>query len=115
MLRLFTDTDTDINPERAKELGYEPLISMPYIIDDKVIYPYKDYEKFNIKEFYDLLRNGVIPTTCALSVDEYKYYFEPIFANGDDILYVHFSSAMTATFGFMEEALKELEFEEDYE
>ena len=53
MLILFTDTDTDMTPSLAKEYGYH-LISMPYIIDDKVIYPYEDFEEFNYKEFYEM-------------------------------------------------------------
>ncbi|MGM9971398.1 MAG: DegV family protein [Anaeroplasmataceae bacterium] len=104
MLRLFTDSDTDMTPEVAKRYGYN-IISMPYIINDKVIYPYKDYEEFNAKEFYDLLRKGVIPTTSALNIEEYINYFEPVFQAGDDILYVRFSAAMSATFQNMNKAL----------
>jgi len=107
MFKLFTDSDTDITLEEAKYYGYE-MISMPYVINDKVVYPYKDFEVFNDHEFYDILRGGVLPTTSALNIQEYIDYFEPVFAAGYDILYVHFSSAMTATFGFMQQALNEL-------
>ena len=107
MLRLFTDTDTDITPEIAKKYGYN-LISMPYTVDGKDIYPYEDFETFDSKAFYDMLRGGTIPSTSALNPAKYTAYFEPVFAAGDDILYVHFSSAMSATFGFMELAMKKL-------
>ena len=88
MLRFFTDSDTDISLQLAKEIGVE-LISMPYILNNQIVYPYKDFEFFNSKEFYDILRSGNLPTTCALSPDEYIQYFEPVFANGDDIFYIH--------------------------
>lgn len=107
MLKLFTDSDTDITLLEAKEMGFE-LISMPYIIEDKIYYPYKDYEIFDYKSFYDMLRSGVIPKTCALNQLDYIGYFEETFKNGDDILYVHFSRAMTATFEAMDCAVKEL-------
>lgn len=107
MLKLFTDTDTDVTPEIAQKYGYS-LISMPYTVDGKDIYPYVDFDKFDHKAFYDMLRGGTIPSTSAISPAKYIEYFEPVFAAGDDILYVHFSAAMTATFGFMELALKEL-------
>ena len=55
MFVLFTDTDTDITPVRAKEYGYH-LISMPYTVDDKTIKPYEDFEIFNSKEFYSMLK-----------------------------------------------------------
>ena len=107
MLVLFTDTDTDITPKAAKEYGYH-LISMPYSIDGVTTYPYEDFEEFDAHAFYDQLRGGVLPKTSAISAESYKKYFEPHFKNGDDILYVHFSRAMTATFDAMDAAVKEL-------
>ena len=107
MLRLFTDTDTDCTPEIAKEYGYE-LISMPYSIEGKAAYPYLDYEKFDSCAFYDLLRAGTIPNTSAVSREVYISHFEPVFAEGDDILYVHFSRAMSASFDAMDQAVAEL-------
>ena len=107
MYTLFTDTDCDITPEIAALYGYK-LISMPYTIEGKQIFPYVDFEKFDYKEFYNLLRKGVIPTTSALSPIEYINYFEPEFKAGRDILYVHFSAAMSATFNSMRLALEEL-------
>ncbi len=107
MLILYTDTDTDITPAMAREYGYN-LISMPYSADGKTVYPYVDFEKFDAHSFYDMLRGGVLPTTSALGKEAYIEYFEPHFKNGDDILYVHFSRAMTATFDAMDKALAEL-------
>lgn len=107
MLKLFTDTDTDITPKVAKEYGYE-LISMPYSVDGKTIYPYVDFDEFDSKAFYDMLRGGVLPTTSAISEQRYVEYFEPHFKNGDDILYVHFSAAMTVTFDAMDKAVATL-------
>ena len=107
MLTLFTDTDTDLTPVEAKEYGYK-MISMPYIVDGKEIKPYEDFEEFNSKEFYDMLRSGVIPKTCAISPIAYKQYFEPEFEKGNDILYVHFSKAMSGTFNAMHVAVEEL-------
>ena len=107
MVKLFTDTDTDITLEEAKKYGYK-LISMPYIMDEKEIYPYEDFETFEYKEFYDILRKGVIPSTCAISPSKYMEYFEEEFKNGNDILYVHFSANMSGTFNAMNLAYQEL-------
>lgn len=107
MFQLFTDTDTDITPAEAKEYGYK-LISMPYVINDKDVYPYVDFEEFDSKKFYDSLRAGVLPTTCALSPTQYAEYFEPTLQEGKDVLYVHFSAAMSGTFDAMRLAWKEL-------
>lgn len=105
---LFTDSDCDMTPEIAREYGYKTIISMPYSIDGKTTRPYEDFEKFEAKPFYDQLRNGVLPNTSAIGVTQYIDYFEKEFAAGNDILYVHFSGAMSMTFGNMEQALKDL-------
>ena len=107
MLTLYTDTDTDITPAVAAEYGYK-LISMPYSVDAKTIYPYVDFTEFDSRGFYDMLRSGVLPTTSAISKERYLEYFEPEFAAGNDILYVHFSRAMTVTFDAMDQAVAEL-------
>lgn len=107
MYTLFADTDCDITPEIANRFGYK-LISMPYTINGKEVRPYIDFDVFDHKAFYDELRKGVVPTTSALSPVEYMYYFEPEFAKGNDILYVHFSAAMSATFNSLRLAMEEL-------
>ncbi len=107
MLTLYTDTDTDITPAVAAEYGYK-LISMPYSVDAKTVYPYVDFTEFDARTFYDMLRRGVLPTTSAISKERYLEYFEPELAAGNDILYVHFSRAMTVTFNAMDEAVAEL-------
>ena len=107
MFQLFTDTDTDITPEVAKEYNYK-LISMPYVIDGKEIYPYEDFETFDYPSYYGELRKGVLPTTCALSPTKYAEYFEPTLKEGKDIVYVHFSAAMSGTFNAMRIAWESL-------
>ncbi len=107
MLVLFTDTDTDMTPEIAKEYGYR-LISMPYSIDGKNIYPFVDFDKFDCHGFYEKLRGGLIPSTSALNEEEYINYFKPVFEAGDDIFYVHFSRQMSGTFAAMDKAVARL-------
>ena len=107
MLKIYTDTDTDITPAVAAEYGYT-LISMPYSIDAKTTYPYVDFKEFDAHAFYDTLRGGVLPTTSAISKDQYKNYFIRDFAAGNEILYVHFSRAMTNTFDAMDQAIAQL-------
>ena len=107
MLKLYTDTDTDIYPSLAEEYGYK-LISMPYSIEAKTTYPYVDFDTFDAHAFYDRLRGGVLPTTSAISKEQYMNYFIKDFAEGNEILYVHFSRAMTNTFDAMDQAIAEL-------
>ena len=108
MFQLFTDTDTDITPAVAAEYGYK-LISMPYAESgEDSVFPYEDFEVFDYHAFYDRLRGGVLPKTFALAPAKYIEYFEPTLQEGKDILYVHFSAAMSGTFNAMRLALEEL-------
>jgi DegV family protein with EDD domain len=108
MLRVFVDSDMDFTPEKAAEYGFG-LISMPYTMDGNLIYPYEDFEFFDQKAFYDRLRQGIIPTTSAIGAEKYIEYFEPVFEAGHDVLYIHFSAAMSATFGALDEAVRRLQ------
>lgn len=107
MLKLFTDTDTDFTLEEAAHYGYQ-MISMPYDINGNEVKPYVDFKEFDYKTFYDTLRKGALPKTYAISPAKYIEYFEPELANGNDILYVHFSRAMSGTFSAMDIAIKQL-------
>lgn len=114
MLTYFTDSDCDITPEVAEKYRIK-LISMPFAIDGREYFPYidngefgDDPDHFDIHAFYDKLRDGALPTTSALSEQAYDNYFRPEFEAGNDILYVHFSAAMTCTFDAMNRALENL-------
>ena len=107
MLKLFTDTDTDMTREEAQRLGLG-LISMPFTIDGVTTYPYEGESGFDFAPFYEKLREGIIPSTSAIGAERYTSYFEPEFAAGNDILYVHFSRAMSGTFAAMEKAVSAL-------
>ena len=50
MYVIFTDTDTDLTPEKAEQYGYH-LISMPYTLEGKEIFPYVDFETFSRSDF----------------------------------------------------------------
>ena len=69
-------------PTERTSLTVEGLgLSLPYSIDGETVYPYKDEDYvFDEKTFYDSLRNGVLPTTSALSPEAYIEYIEPVFA-----------------------------------
>ncbi len=96
-----------MTPQIAAKYGYR-LISMPYSIDGETIYPYETWEEFDSSSFYGKLRAGTLPTTSAVSEAKYIEYFEPEFSKGNDILYVHFSEAMSGTFSNMRKALEVL-------
>ncbi len=103
----FIDTNCELWWERAKELGVTNIIKMPYTICDEERF-YDLGEKYDPKEFFSLVRQGNTPITSCLNAENYKEYFEPYFKKGEEILYVSFSSKMSATFQQLDVAIKEL-------
>lgn len=102
----FTDTDCEMWFTDAEELKMN-VIGMPYTINGQE-YVYDYGKNTDFEAFYNDMREGKIATTAALNVQNYIDYFEPVFAAGEDIFYVHFSSQLSCTFNSMEKALEEL-------
>ena len=50
------------------------------------------------EEFYARIRAGELATTSAVSVGEFEAHMRPILAQGKDILYIGFSSALSTTY-----------------
>ena len=100
------DSDCELWYERADEQNIK-VIKMPYIIDGEEK-PYDLGRDDDPKEFFDRMRAGAKVLTAALNGEDYREFFEPLFAAGEDILYVAFSSKMSGTFNYLEPVIKEL-------
>lgn len=103
---LFTDSDCELWYDQLDSLNIKN-IEMPYTIDDKE-YFYDLGKTTDFKEFYDKLRKGKNSITSALNSENYKDIIEPVFASGEDILYICFSHEMSGTFNQLRSAVKEL-------
>ena len=103
---LFTDSDCELWYDELEKLNVRN-IDMPFTIDD-VEYMYDLGKTTDFEDFYSKLRKGKNGTTSALNTENYKEIFEPVFANGEDVLYISFSHAMSGTFNQLRIAIKEL-------
>lgn len=100
----FTDTDCEMWFTDAEELKMN-VIGMPYTINGQE-YVYDFGKNTDFEAFYNEMSNGKIATTSALNTQDYLNYFEPVFKNGEDVFYVHFSSKLSCTFDSMHKALE---------
>ena len=93
---IVTDSSADLSYDMCKELGvYE--IPLSIYIDGKIFKDYPDESEISRKNFYNILRKGIIGHTSAPNVSDFYNDFERILKNGKDILYVAFSSGLSAT------------------
>ena len=91
----MTDSDSDLPFQFVDQYDLK-MVYMPYIVDG-VEYLDDLGRDGKQAEYFDNMRNGTAPRTSLLPVQVYLDYFEPILAEGKDILFIAFSSKMSAT------------------
>ncbi len=102
---LMSDSDSDLPHEIAKEKNI-PIVRMPYTLDD--VEHFDDNGASGAEKIlFDRMRKGAKPFTSLLPTAAYLEYFEPILRE-KDLLFLAFSSQMSATFQNILEAQKEL-------
>ena len=92
---IMTDSDSDL-PYELKVKYDIPVVNMPYVLDGKEYFDDLG-QTVDPKTFFDKMRAGATPTTSALNEEVYHEYFEPILASGRDLLFIAFSSQLSAT------------------
>ena len=102
----MTDSDSDLPFRYVDELNLS-MVYMPYIVDGK---EYMDDlgRDGKQKEYFDNMRAGAAPSTSLLPMGAYLEIFEPILAEGKDILFVAFSSQLSGTLNNARSAREEL-------
>ena len=106
MSRLLIDTDCELWFTLEPELN-ATIIKMPYTICDNE-YFYDNGRTTDFDEFYKLVRAGNMPVTSALNPQQYLEILEPLFKEGEDMLYISFSDQLSSTFNHLEGALGQL-------
>ena len=103
---LFCDSDCELWYDEIEKYNI-PYFKMPYTLDGVETF-YELGKGFDVKHFYDRVRAGSMPITSALNPEIYESIIEPIFAKGEDILYVAFGRNYSATFNYLDVALNNL-------
>lgn len=92
---IFADSSCDLSNEMLAERGVYS-VPLSFRFDDSP----EEYTNngMSIKEFYDKMRNGGVAKTSAANSETFAIEFERIFKEGNDILYIGFSSGLSTTF-----------------
>ncbi|MEG2274409.1 MAG: DegV family protein, partial [Clostridia bacterium] len=103
---LFCDTDCELWYSKAREMNLK-VIQMPYTLNGvETMYDLGEHTDFD--GFYNSMKAGAIPITSGLNEELYYEIFESYFKDGEDILYVAFSSKMSGTFKYLDSAVAKL-------
>lgn len=101
---IMTDSGSDLPKYLIDEMGIR-VIPLNVIFEGEE--PMDD-DKVDRKVFYDKMRSGKKASTSAVNMGQFVSAFEPILAEGTDILYMGFSSGLSSTYQASVTAAEEL-------
>ena len=104
---ILTDTSCNLPTELVKE--YE-LAMMPlrYLIDGQEYASFTDGVQADFSAFYDKLRSGKVATTSLADAAEAQHLARELLEQGEDVLYIGFSSGLSGTYELVSRVLGEL-------
>ncbi len=103
-LRIITDSASDV-PRWLVDKYNLHVIPTPVVINEK---DYFDGETIMPEEFYDILRSGTEVKTYHINSYMFRTNFEPYAKNGDEVIYICFSTGIAGTFNAANLAKTEL-------
>jgi EDD domain protein, DegV family len=103
-LKIITDSAADLPKEIIEQYGIT-VIPTPVVINGK---DYFDGETIMPKDFYQLLRKGEDIKTYHINAYMFQKQFEPYAKNGDELLYICFSTGIAGTYNAAHIAKQEL-------
>lgn len=92
---ISTDNNCDLPADYCKENQID-IHSLYYTFDDKEIFG-KD-NQLSPEEFYARMRSGEMPSTMATNPEDSNIAFRKILEDGQDIIHISFSSALSSTY-----------------
>ncbi|MDO4547926.1 MAG: DegV family protein [Clostridia bacterium] len=104
---IITDSSCDLPASMADEMELT-VVPLTVTMEEKSNYNYLDWREMQPKVFYDKLRNGVMAKTAAPSIGAFETAAEEHLKNGTDVLFLCFSSGLSATYQSALSAVEDL-------
>ncbi|MDR1467339.1 MAG: DegV family protein [Oscillospiraceae bacterium] len=104
---ILTESTADLSKEQILNLGVK-VDPLSFNIGGNNYKNNLGSQDLTPKEFYNLLREGVVSKTSQINTAQFLESFEEILKKGKDILYLGFSSALSGTYASSLLAKKEL-------
>lgn len=101
---IITDSTADLPKEYLKEHGI-PTMNLRYIIDGE---SYGYDKELDVHVFYNMMREGKMPTTSQVNPEEAKEFFMKYREESREILCISFSSGLSGTYNSARIAAQEV-------
>lgn len=94
---IVTDSSCNLPESLIDELELE-VLPLVFMTDGEEYQSYLKGQVTDLKQFYTMMREGKIFTTSLPNLSDAQELFEKIFQQGNDILYLGFSSGLSGTY-----------------
>ena len=84
-----------------------PFVSFHFMMDG-IEYADDLGQSMPFDEFYQRIKDGAMPTTSQVNVEQFKEFFEPFLQKGQDILHVSLSTGLSGAYNSARSAAQEL-------
>ena len=90
-IKIIADSTCDLDPALTRNADLQ-ILPLTITFGSR---SYLDGEEITVAQIYDLMRKGVMPQTAQIPYERIYRCFKSCFENGDDFLYIAFSSKMS--------------------
>ncbi|MBR2461197.1 MAG: DegV family protein [Clostridia bacterium] len=104
---IITDSAADLPINTVQEINVE-VIPLTYFVNEQAFVNTPEHSEMPVSEFYSKLRAGANVHTSAVNPADFEDIFKTYLEAGKDILYIGFSSALSATYQNARNAVQEL-------
>ncbi|MBO7326289.1 MAG: DegV family protein [Clostridia bacterium] len=105
---ISTDMTADIPAKMIEGEKDFHIINMSYVLDGVLYDGSSENPYLSTKDFYAKLAEGKMASTSMVTVEEAKDFFLPFLENGQDVLHLSFSSALSGCYNSYVTAAEEL-------
>ena len=104
---IVTDSSSNLTDQQIQEYGVS-IRSLSFFVSGREYQSYVKGQHNDLKKFYDMMRQKETITTSLIRLSECRDLFETILKQGQDLLFIGFSSALSGTYQAAETVAGEL-------
>ena len=104
---IVTDSSSNLTEELIDELDLH-ILPLTFMVDGQEFQSYLKGEKTDLSQFYTMMREGKVITTSLPNLKASRELIEGLLKEGQDVLYLGFSSGLSGTYQAIDLILAEL-------
>ncbi|MEE0707085.1 MAG: DegV family protein [Adlercreutzia sp.] len=104
---IVTDSSSNLTEELIDELDLH-ILPLTFMVDGQEFQSYLKGEKTDLSQFYTMMREGKVITTSLPNLKASRELIGGLLKEGQDVLYLGFSSGLSGTYQAIELILAEL-------